>query len=124
MLLLSGGLQLPFYNITTNSINRFVAAAVGKVYKIHTEKLHKLGAPWLTDQPVDVNAVLILRLSCTILYLLGSLTIFHLYEHVTCELKNEWRAAPPPPPPQYLLMQLTKLKNSYVSSSHLASSEH
>ena len=28
MLLLLGGLQLPFDNITTNSIKRFVAAAV------------------------------------------------------------------------------------------------
>ena len=31
MLLLLGGLQLPFDNITTNSIKRFVAAAVGSM---------------------------------------------------------------------------------------------
>ena len=49
MLLLLGGLQLPFDNITTNSIKRFVAATVGKIYKIRMEKLHVLGAPWLTD---------------------------------------------------------------------------
>ena len=49
MLLLLGGLQLPFDNLTANSIKRFVAAAVGKMYKIRTEKLHELGAPWLTD---------------------------------------------------------------------------
>ena len=49
IILLLGGLQLPFDNITTNSIKRFVAAAVGKIYKIRTEKLHELGAPWLTD---------------------------------------------------------------------------
>ena len=42
MLLLLGGLQLPFDNITTNSIKRFVAAAVGKIYKIRMEKLHEL----------------------------------------------------------------------------------
>ena len=48
-LLLLGGLQLPFDNITTKSIKRFVAAAVGKSYKIRTEKLHELAAPWLTD---------------------------------------------------------------------------
>ena len=49
MLLLLGGLQLPFNNLKANSIKRFVAAAVGKIYKIRTEKLHELGAPWLTD---------------------------------------------------------------------------
>ena len=42
MLLLSGGLQLPFDNITINSIKRFIAAAVGKVYEIFTKKLHEL----------------------------------------------------------------------------------
>ena len=49
MLLLLGGLQSPFDNLTANSIKRFVAAAVGKIYKISTEKLYELGAPWLTD---------------------------------------------------------------------------
>ena len=44
-----GGLQLPFDDLTANSIKRFVAAAVGKIYKIRTEKLHELGAPWLND---------------------------------------------------------------------------
>ena len=44
MLLLLGGLQLPFDSITTNSIKRFVAAAVGKISKIRMEKLHELGA--------------------------------------------------------------------------------
>ena len=49
MLLLSGGLQLPFDNITANSIKRCVAAAVGKMYEIRKEKLHELGAPWLSE---------------------------------------------------------------------------
>ena len=49
MLLLLGGFQLPFDDLTANFIKRFVAAAVGKIYKIRTEKLHELGAPWLTD---------------------------------------------------------------------------
>ena len=49
MLLLSAGLQLPFHYLSANSIKRFVAVAVGKIYKIRTEKLHELGAPWLTD---------------------------------------------------------------------------
>ena len=44
-LLLLGGLQLPLNDLTTNSIKRFVAAAVIKIYKIHTERLHELEAP-------------------------------------------------------------------------------
>ena len=64
MLLLLGDLQLPFDDLKANSIKRFVAAAVGKLYKIRTEKFHELGAPWLTDQPADVNASLIVGLFC------------------------------------------------------------
>ena len=45
MLLHLGGLQLPFDDLTANSIKRFLAAAVGKIYKIRTETLHELGAP-------------------------------------------------------------------------------
>ena len=43
MLLPLGGLQFPFDD--PNSIKRFLAAVVGKIYKIRTEKLHELGAP-------------------------------------------------------------------------------
>ena len=49
ILLFLGGFQFLFNDLTANSIKRFVAAAVGKIYKIHMEKLHDLGAPWLTD---------------------------------------------------------------------------
>ena len=35
-------LQLPFDNITTNSIKRYVAAAVGTICNIRTEKLREL----------------------------------------------------------------------------------
>ena len=49
MLLLLGGLQLPFDDLTANSIKRFVATAVRKIYKIRRERLHELEAPWLTD---------------------------------------------------------------------------
>ena len=49
MLLLSGGPQLPFDNLTASFIKRLVAAAVGKMYKIHTEKSHELGGPYVTD---------------------------------------------------------------------------
>ena len=43
MLLLLGSLQLPFDDLTANSIKRFLAAAVGQIYKIRTENLHELG---------------------------------------------------------------------------------
>ena len=49
MLLLLGGLQVPFDDLTAKSIKRSVAAAVGKIYKTRTETLYELGAPWLTD---------------------------------------------------------------------------
>ena len=49
MLLLLGGFQLPFNNLTANFIKKPVAAGVGKIYNICTKKLHKLGAKWLTD---------------------------------------------------------------------------
>ena len=51
MLLLFGGPQLPFDNTGVYSINRFVVAAVGKIYKICSKKLCDLGAraPWLTN---------------------------------------------------------------------------
>ena len=45
MFLVLGGLQLLFDDLTANSTKRFVAAAVGKIYNIRTEKLHELGAP-------------------------------------------------------------------------------
>ena len=45
LLLLFGDLQLSFGNIITNSVKRFAAGAIGKTYKIRTEKLHELGAP-------------------------------------------------------------------------------
>ena len=49
MLLLLGGLQLPFDDQAASFIKRFIAAAVGKIYKIGTEKLHDLGAARLPD---------------------------------------------------------------------------
>ena len=50
ILLLLGGFQLPFDDIPTKGIERFVAATVEKIYKIRmrTEKLRELGAPWST----------------------------------------------------------------------------
>ena len=48
ILLLLGGLVLPFDQDTTTLINRFLFSAVGKVYCHRKEILSELGAPWLT----------------------------------------------------------------------------
>ena len=44
-LLLIGCLHLPFDSATIMTITRFVASAVGKIYRLHTEKLRELEAP-------------------------------------------------------------------------------
>ena len=46
-LLLIGCLPLPFDSATIMMITRFVASAVGKIYKLRTEKLRELEAPWI-----------------------------------------------------------------------------
>ena len=46
-LLLLGCLRLPFDNTTVTSVNKFIASAVAKIYKIRMEKLRELEAPWL-----------------------------------------------------------------------------
>ena len=46
-LLLLGCLPLPFESMTFTVINRFVASAIGKIYKLRTERLRELEAPWL-----------------------------------------------------------------------------
>ena len=50
VLLLSGGLYLPFDNVTNMLIKRFIAAAIGKIHKLCLERLYELGAPWLTKK--------------------------------------------------------------------------
>ena len=46
-LMLVGCLPLPFDSVTVTVLTRFVASAVGKIYKLRTERLHELEAPWL-----------------------------------------------------------------------------
>ena len=46
-LLLVGCLPLPFDSATIMMITRFVASAVGKIYKLRTEKLRELEARWI-----------------------------------------------------------------------------
>ena len=46
-LLLLGCLRLPFDAVTITMITRFIAAAVGEIYKLCAERLHELEAPWL-----------------------------------------------------------------------------
>ena len=48
VLLLLGGLCLPFNNVTNTLITRFIAATVGKIHKLRRERLRELEAPWLT----------------------------------------------------------------------------
>ena len=50
VLLLLGGLCLPFDNVTNTLIKRFIAAAIGKIYKLRRERLHELEAPCLTTK--------------------------------------------------------------------------
>ena len=40
-------LPLPFNSATIMTITRFVASAVGKTYRLRTEKLRELEAPWI-----------------------------------------------------------------------------
>ena len=49
IMLLVGGLFLPFDHETTTLIKRFISSAVGKIYKLRTKKLCELEAPWLTS---------------------------------------------------------------------------
>ena len=50
VLLLLGGLSMSFDNATSALIKRFISSAVGKIFKLHTNKLRELGAPWLKDE--------------------------------------------------------------------------
>ena len=51
VLLLLGGLPLPFDNATAILIKRFISSAVGKIFtELHTNKLRELEAPWLKDK--------------------------------------------------------------------------
>ena len=49
IILLVGGLSLPFDHEATTLIKRFISSAVGKIYKLRTKKLRELEAPWLTS---------------------------------------------------------------------------
>ena len=49
VMLLVGGLSLPFENQTTTLAEKFVSSVVGKIYKLCTEKLRELEAPWLKN---------------------------------------------------------------------------
>ena len=49
VMLLVGGLSLPFDNQTTTPVKKFVSSAVSKIYKLRTEKLRELEAPWLKN---------------------------------------------------------------------------
>ena len=48
VLLLLGGLQLPFDCESVTTIMRFICSAVNKVFHLRKEKLRELEAPWLS----------------------------------------------------------------------------
>ena len=50
VLLLLGGLCLPFDNVTNTLIMRFIAATIGKIHKLRPERLPELETPWLTKK--------------------------------------------------------------------------
>ena len=50
VLLLLRGLPLPYDNATAILIKRFVSSAVGKIFKLRTNKLREREAPWLKDK--------------------------------------------------------------------------
>ena len=54
VLLLLGGLCLPFDSATNTLIKRFIAAAIGKIHKLCLERLRELEAPWLTKKVTRV----------------------------------------------------------------------
>ena len=49
VMLLVGGLSLPFDNQTTTLVKKFVYSAVSKIYKLRTEKLREVEASWLKN---------------------------------------------------------------------------
>ena len=48
VLLLLGGLQLPFDRESVTLITRFICSAVNKVFHLRKEKLREMEAPWLS----------------------------------------------------------------------------
>ena len=55
VLLLLGGLSLPFDDASVVLIKRFVASAVGKIHKLWTAKLLEPEAPWLTNAGINLT---------------------------------------------------------------------
>ena len=54
LVLLLGGLCLPFDNVTNTLIKRFIAAAIDNIQKLHRERLPELEVPWLTKTVTQV----------------------------------------------------------------------
>ena len=50
VLLLLGGLPLPFDNAMAILMKRFISSAVRKIFKQHANKIRELEAPWLKDK--------------------------------------------------------------------------
>ena len=49
ILLLLGGLHLPYDQVTVNVVKRFISSAIGKIHRLRKEVLRELEAPWLPN---------------------------------------------------------------------------
>ena len=49
ILLLSGGLRLPFDQVTVTMVKRFISSAISKTHKLRKEMLRELETPWLPN---------------------------------------------------------------------------
>ena len=65
VLLLLGGLALPLDSKTYIQIKRFISAAVGKIYKLHQERLRELEAPWLANRQCTIIKLYCLFVLCS-----------------------------------------------------------
>ena len=54
VVLLSGGLCLPFDNVTNTLIKGFIAATIGNIQKLRRQRPRELEVPWLTKKVTRV----------------------------------------------------------------------
>ena len=84
VLLLFGGLPLPFNNTTAFLIKSFMSSAVGKIYKLHTNKLRELEARWIKDKEKSIFNFIVISKFCN----LGLLFSFSNFIFLTCKTRN------------------------------------
>ena len=88
-LLLLGCLPLPSDSMTLTVIARFVASTIGKIYKLHTERLRELEAPWLHKQLIPKNFTVFYHHRNFYAFLRSYFTIFNMIPYLVYFLKTE-----------------------------------